>query len=234
MIPGEFDPPMIDVEVTICRLLQALRSAQGKHQVQLPPSMPQFEAKREFLDDPDAAKLALDTYRNATVDHLLKHPPQIRDPVCLNDLWQYLADHPEQLSYFHVALIEPIRREPEDLYFDTFAVSQRRIVERRSPKGWLPRAYFVGIPTGARTFRCIVEEVTGRVFCTTEPKQFATVPAHDDFGLVRVMDQSEPTVSRSGQTVMPLYLPTAYGKWQTVVGPHGECKNEKIVGYGEE
>ena len=89
-------------------------------------------------------------------------------------------------------------------------------------------------PSKGAAFRCIVQEVTGRLFCTIEAQQHCVVPPADDFGVVRVsgMSANYATGERS-PTVMHLYLPTQYGEWQRIRGHFGEGKEEEIVGYGE-
>lgn len=231
----QLDPALDETEFTIYVVVNALRGAQARHRFHDPDS-PRFDIDpRLMLEDRAAYDRAYAEYSKARGKYLEQHPPEPRDPLPLAPLWDALIGNPEAREYYSVPAIEPLRRENEDLYFDNFALSQRRVDEQRSPGGWLARSYFIGVPTGEMDLRCVVQEATGRQFCTEERHRRCNVPSDDDFGLVRVSGMgANYSTGERGPVVMPLYLPTAYGEWCLIasdrIGDEGE---EKIIGYGD-
>ena len=182
----QLDPALDETELTIYIVVEALGHAQARHLFHDPDS-PRFDIDPSLmLEDRAAYDRAKAEYLKASSKYREQHPPEPRDPLPLAPLWDALIGNPELREYLRVPAIEPLRRENEDLYFDNFALSQRRVDEQRSPGGWLPRSYFIGVPTSEMDLRCIVQEVTGRQFCTAERHRHCVVPRHDDFGLVRV------------------------------------------------
>jgi hypothetical protein len=229
---SQLDPPLDAIELMLYRLIEAVNDAQLHHRFH-DPAAPTFTV--DDFEKYGGVMKAMKEVRGARADYYKTGPlPQPREALALAPLWDYLIANPRWLEYHYVGAVEPIRRESEDLYFDGFAISQRRVDERRSPHGWLARSYFVGIPSGDKSFRCMVKEASGRWFCTVDRHNHCEVPASDDFGVVRVSGMRVNDKTRERKPgVMHLYLPTKYGEWQRIVGAHGKGDDEKILGYGE-
>jgi hypothetical protein len=229
----QFEPSLSQTESMLYLLLNALQSKQTQHQFE-DPDAPQFTSSAEQLDDFESLKKAREEQNKAWLEYMRKRGRrEPRPALSLSELWDALIGDEEFLEYHRVTVLEPIRRDPEDLYFEEFAISQRRINEQQSPNGWLPRSYFLAIPSTKVRFRCIVKEVTGRYFCTTGEHANCAVPKPDDFGVVRVSGIGVNFSTRErGPVIMHLYVPVQYGNWE-LIGRSDYPNDEKIVGYGE-
>jgi hypothetical protein len=154
--------------------------------------------------EPDEAELA--RWQEEFLEHRRRYPaPDPLPPLSLRDLWP-------RVSFPSSLRIREARAN--DLYFDLFAISQRFVNEVRSPEGSMARHYFVAIPTGTSSFRCVAQEISGRHFCTVQQHRRCSPPDADDFGIVRVR--------RSDAFQLLLYLPSRYGKWTLLRNPEYE------------
>jgi hypothetical protein len=221
-----------DMEAQLLRLLHALQAAQAHHQFH-DPQAPTFNMPAELLQDKAAFEKAKADYRAAHDAYMAQRArPEPRQALPLALLWDAVVSDEHRMHYYDVPKLEPARRDHEDLYFDSIAISQRRVNEKRSPHGWLPRSYYLAVPIGDEPFRCIVHEVSCRTFCTPAPTRNCVVPKPDDFGVVRVSGTGvNYRTGERGPTVMHLYLPTQYGEWCIVVGHYGESADERVIGY---
>lgn len=199
---GTVEPPHCEVEHLLCQVVLSLADAQLEYRCSnmSPPPPPPSS------DEPDEAEL--DRWQEEVFEHRRRNPdPDPPAPLSLSDLWSRVA---------FPSLAMRVARH-DDLFFDQFAISQRYLSDHPE---W-PCYYYVAIPTGPSSFRCIATESSGRLFYTAQQHRRCSPPDKNDFGIVRVR-------SSGAAQIMRIYLPSRYGKWMLVKDQLGYV--ESILG----
>ena len=221
---GGINPPLDELELFLLDVVGQLWIAQGKHQFpsakepRLPRLADFVKAGQEGVDEQRAAT---SKWRDALRQHFEEHGhPKPEPRASLDHLW-------ERMQKSHS--IMPTRREGDDLFFETFGISQRFIDEPPSPTRRWARWYFVGYPTSSHSFRCVANEASNRKFITANPLSRCNPPGAQDFLPISVSTiATDRATKEKRSTVMQLHLPSQYGAWRIVKTDTNQ--NEEIVG----
>lgn len=203
------DPPLTRVERLMFQLICGIRRTQSDYRFFDPHEPPLPNDLRLLF----RAERAMRDWQKAYFRYVSERGgPRVRDPLPLSQLWSRTKP-PRRLA--------PSRVEAEDLFFESFLVSQRFGVHGNGGE----LSYVVGAPVAEESFRCIALESSGRSFSTVEPKTRCTPPSADDFVRLDIRSKGfdlrgPPTGVPTIPTVMDLYLPGCYGPWRLLRTPH--------------
>ena len=204
----DIDPPLNETELLLLDVVGKLWMASAKHQFDDPNSPQLSEFTNGEYASFDELKAATKEWFDAVMRYRIEHLPKPKPRASLEELWDGIQTRRP---------LTPNRRAGDDLFFETFGISQRFVDEPRSPSGNWGRWYFVGYPTASESFRCVANEASNRKFITASRLSRCEPPGEQEFLAISVSTIRTNFVTKEERPmVMQLYLPSKFGAWQMV------------------
>jgi hypothetical protein len=210
------EPRLTRIERFVYRIICNLDTAQLHHRFD-DPNLPPPPRVSNILRSEKPMQEWVEALGEYRMEYGFSQP---REPLPLADLWSRI-DPPDRLA--------PRRTEANDLFFDRFLLSLRSKIDREG----YPWEYIVGAPAGAKAFRCIAKECSGRMFYSTRRMSHCEPPAQDDFAPLRIHTNSmcwrTPQFGTGDPNVIRLFLPGCFQPWGLMTHKQTDV-DESIVG----